>query len=55
VDLYEFKVSLVYRLSSRTVRAIHRETLSQKKKKKEYGGIYTLVILVAHHSVGVSE
>jgi hypothetical protein len=29
----EFEASLVYRVSSRTARAIYRETLSQKTKK----------------------
>ena len=33
VGLYEFKASLVYRISSRIARATQR-TLSQKKKKK---------------------
>jgi hypothetical protein len=35
VDVCEFKVSQVYIVSSRTVRAIHRETIFQKKKKKK--------------------
>ncbi|EGV96880.1 Forkhead-associated domain-containing protein 1 [Cricetulus griseus] len=34
VDLYEFKASLLYRMSSRTARAT-QETLSQKTKKKK--------------------
>ena len=29
VNFCEFKVSLVYRLSSRTAKAIHKETLSR--------------------------
>jgi hypothetical protein len=29
----EFEASLVYRVSSRTARAVHRETLSQNKTK----------------------
>jgi len=28
VEIYEFKTSLVYKLSSRIAKAIHRETLS---------------------------
>jgi hypothetical protein len=31
-DLCEFKVSLVYRMSSRTARATHRNSLSQNKQ-----------------------
>jgi hypothetical protein len=39
----EFKASLVYRVSSRTAR-LHRETLSQKlKKRKKKKRIYQLL------------
>jgi hypothetical protein len=31
----EFKASLVYRVSSRTARAVYRETLSGKKQKQK--------------------
>jgi hypothetical protein len=31
----EFKASLVYRMSSRTARAIQRNTVSKKKKKEK--------------------
>jgi hypothetical protein len=31
----EFEASLVYRVSSRTVRAIQRNPVSEKKKKKK--------------------
>jgi hypothetical protein len=31
----EFKASLVYKVSSRTARAIQRNTVSKKKKKKK--------------------
>jgi hypothetical protein len=34
VDLCEFEASLVYRVSSRTAKNTHRETLSQKTKQK---------------------
>jgi hypothetical protein len=34
MDLCEFEVCLVYRVSSRTARPTHREMLSKKKKKK---------------------
>lgn len=34
VDLFEFEASLIYRESSRTARALHRGTLSQKIKQK---------------------
>jgi hypothetical protein len=33
-DLCEFKTSLVYRVSSRSARATHKETQSQKKQSK---------------------
>ena len=33
VDLCELEASLVYRASSRQLKVLHRETLSQKKKK----------------------
>ena len=33
VDLCEFKANLVYRTSSRTARAVYKETLSQKQNK----------------------
>ena len=33
-DLSEFEAGLVYGVSSRTVRAAHRETLSQKTNKE---------------------
>ena len=38
VDLCEFELSLVYRVSSKTARTIQRNPVSknQKKKKKEY-------------------
>jgi hypothetical protein len=36
-QISEFKASLVYRVSSRTVRATHRNPVSKKKKKsKQY-------------------
>jgi hypothetical protein len=34
LDLYEFETSRVYRVSSRTARAIQRIPVSKKKKKK---------------------
>ena len=34
VDLYEFEASLVYRVSSRTVRATQRNPVWKKKRKK---------------------
>jgi hypothetical protein len=34
VDLCKFKASLVYRVSSRTAKGIHRETLSLKTNKQ---------------------
>jgi hypothetical protein len=34
VDLYEFEACLFYKVSSRTVRAIHKDTLSQKMSNK---------------------
>jgi hypothetical protein len=34
-DLYEFKASLVYRVSSRTARTSQRNPVSEKKKKKK--------------------
>jgi hypothetical protein len=33
VDIYEFETSLVYRVSSRTTRAIKRNPISNKQKK----------------------
>ena len=33
-DLCEFKASIVYKVSSRTARATHRETLSQKQAEQ---------------------
>jgi hypothetical protein len=33
MDLCEFEASLVYKSSSRTARAIHRDTLSSKQNK----------------------
>ena len=33
VDLCEFRASLVYKVSFRTARLLHRETLSQKNKQ----------------------
>jgi hypothetical protein len=35
----EFKASLVYKVSSRIARAIQRNTVSEKKKKKGVSGI----------------
>jgi hypothetical protein len=35
MDLCEFEASLVYRVSSRTARAIQRNPVSKKKKKKK--------------------
>ena len=35
MDLYEFKASLVYRVSSRTARAPHRNSVSKKSKIKQ--------------------
>jgi hypothetical protein len=35
VDLYEIKASLVYRRSSRTVRATQRNSISNKRTKKQ--------------------
>jgi hypothetical protein len=34
----EFETSLVYRVNSRTARAIQRNPVSKKKKKKKSGG-----------------
>jgi hypothetical protein len=39
VDLREFKASLVYRVSFRTARELHSETLSQKNKQMGAGGM----------------
>jgi hypothetical protein len=33
-DLCEFEASLIYRVSSRTARAIHRNPVSKKQKQK---------------------
>lgn len=35
LDIWEFRASLVYIVSSATARLLVRETLSQKEKKKE--------------------
>ena len=37
-EISEFKASLVYRVSSRTVRATQRNPVSKTKKKKKKGG-----------------
>lgn len=34
MNLYEFEISLGYKVSSRTARRLHSETLILKKKKK---------------------
>ena len=41
VDLCEFKASLVYRVSSRTARAIQRNPVSKKNQKKKVGNPIT--------------
>jgi hypothetical protein len=40
VDLCEFEASLVYRVSSRTARATHREKPCLRKQKKEEEPIF---------------
>jgi hypothetical protein len=35
----EFKANLIYRVSSRTARAIQRNPVSKKKKKKKKKGV----------------
>jgi hypothetical protein len=35
VDLYEFEASLVYRVSSRTVRATQKNSVLKKPREKE--------------------
>ena len=43
MDLYKFKASLVYRVSSRTVRATQRNPVSKKKKKKDSTELSSIV------------
>jgi hypothetical protein len=45
-DSCEFKVTLVYKGSSRTARATHRETLTQKKEKEKKEKTLTTVFPV---------
>jgi hypothetical protein len=40
----EFEASLVYRVSSRIARGLHRETLSRKTKKKKKKGLGFLTL-----------
>jgi hypothetical protein len=48
-QISEFEASLVYKVSSRTARAIQRNTVSKKKKKKKVPEIlaFSLVSFVA--------
>jgi hypothetical protein len=46
-QIYEFKANLVYRVSSRTARAIHRNPVLQKKAKtKENKIAYDCIALM---------
>jgi hypothetical protein len=36
-QIFEFKASLVYKVSSRTARAIQRNSVSEKRKKQKRG------------------
>jgi hypothetical protein len=49
----EFEASLVYKVSARTARATHRETLSRKtkKKKKKKKKDFVLLILIMYRCV----
>ena len=49
VDLYEFKVSLVYRVSSKTARATQRSPVLENSNKRQG------LILSAHHTVVYSS
>ena len=45
----EFKVILVYRVSSRTARAIQRNPVSKKQKQKQTNNIYICICKINIH------